>query len=72
MPRNTSAGIIIGGLAFLFGFGLVWHMWWLAMVAFIGIIVTMILRSLDEDTEYVIAADELAKEETARARRRYA
>ncbi|MEJ2393431.1 MAG: cytochrome o ubiquinol oxidase subunit I, partial [Candidatus Thiodiazotropha sp.] len=38
LPRNTPAGFIIGGFAFVLGFALVWHIWWLAAVATLGIL----------------------------------
>ena len=31
MPRSTGAGAILGALAFLFGFAMVWHIWWMAI-----------------------------------------
>src|SRR5262249_23475032 len=32
MPRNTGAGIILAGISVAIGFGMIWHMWWLAAV----------------------------------------
>ncbi len=32
LPKNTAMGIYIAACSFLFGFGLIWHMWWLAIV----------------------------------------
>ena len=34
MPRNTGAGVILGGLAFVLGFAMVWYIWWLAIASF--------------------------------------
>jgi len=48
---NAGLGMIIAGFAFLVGFGLIWHIWWLAVIGFVGIVVTLVVRSLDEDTE---------------------
>ena len=42
-------------------FALIWHIWWLAIIGFIGIIVAIIVRSLDEDTEYTIPAATVKK-----------
>lgn len=60
MPKNTGLGLLIGGFAFLVGFGAIWHIVWLAIAGIIGIIVTLFYRLSDDDTEYVITAKELA------------
>jgi len=59
MPKNTGLGMVIAGFAFLVGFGLIWHIWWLAVIGFVGIVVTLVVRSLDEDTEHVIPISEI-------------
>jgi len=57
-------GIYLSGLAFLIGFAFVWHIVWLGVAALIGVIVCIIIRSLDEETEYVITAAEVARIES--------
>ena len=54
MPKNTSSGVINGIFSFLFGFAMVWHIWWLAILSTLGILINVILRSADENTEYSI------------------
>ena len=61
MPKNTGAGIIIAGFALAFGFGMVWHIWWLVIIGFIGAIATIIIRASNYETEYVIPAAEVAR-----------
>jgi cytochrome o ubiquinol oxidase subunit 1 len=61
LPKNTGMGIFIAGLAFVGGFAIIWHIWWLAPVSLIGIITCLIIRSLEEETEYTISAKQLAK-----------
>lgn len=63
LPKNSYAGIIIGGLAFLFGFGIIWHMWWLAAVALIAVIVCIVRRTMNQDSQSVITAAEVEKRE---------
>lgn len=70
MPKNTSAGIVIAGFAFIFGFAIIWHMWWLVVIGFIGIVSSIIIRSLNDDTDYVITAAELEEHESKRHLRR--
>ncbi|UDG80614.1 Cytochrome bo(3) ubiquinol oxidase subunit 1 [Candidatus Hartigia pinicola] len=49
MQKNTSVGIIIAGFSLLLGFSMIWHMWWLAIISFTGIIITWIAKSFNED-----------------------
>ncbi len=60
MPKNTSIGLIIGACSFALGFGIVWHIWWLAILGFILIPITLIVRSFEEEVEYTIPAHEVA------------
>jgi cytochrome o ubiquinol oxidase subunit 1 len=60
MPRNTSAGLVIGLFSLAIGFALVWHIWWLAIVGLLGVVVTLILRSYDDDMDYTISAETVA------------
>ena len=66
MPKNTPHGMIIGALAFLFGFALIWYIWWLAIVAALGILVTVIARAMDDDIHKIIPAAEVERIETER------
>jgi len=66
MPKNTAMGIYVAGLAFVFGFAMVWQVWWLAALSLIGVIACVIIRSFDEHTEYVIPAAEVERREKAR------
>lgn len=68
MFKNSPLGLLIAAAAFLLGFGLIWHIWWLAIVALIVVAATIFWRSLDEDTEYVIPASQVAKTESVAAR----
>lgn len=61
LPKNTGLGVIIAGFAFLLGFGLVWHMWWLAIVGVFGVIIVLFVRMSNEETEYTISAQEMEK-----------
>ena len=54
MPKNTPIGIYVSGFVFLVGFGAVWHIYWLTALGIIGAIICVIIRALDEDTEYKV------------------
>lgn len=46
LPPNTSLGFAIAACSFFFGFGMIWHLWWLAVLSAIGIIGLLIVRSV--------------------------
>ena len=50
--------LILGAVAI--GFALVWHIWWLAIAGLLGVVVTLILRSYDDDIDYTISAQTVA------------
>ena len=66
MPRNTAVGLIMGLLSIALGFGLIWHIWWLAILAFVGMIGSFIVRSFDDDVDYYVPAAEVERIENAR------
>lgn len=61
MPKNTGAGVIIGVLSIAFGFAMIWYIWWLAIVSFLGIIGTWIMHSFNDDVEYEIPAEDVER-----------
>jgi cytochrome o ubiquinol oxidase subunit 1 len=64
MPKNTPMGLYIGALSFLFGFGLIWYMFWLALISAIGIIVCIIMHLSEKHPDYYITAKEVEKIES--------
>lgn len=58
LPKNSPFGPMIAAGAFAVGFGLIWHMWWLAVLGLLFAISCFIVRSLDESTEVVITAEQ--------------
>ena len=63
MPRNSVVAPAIGIAAAAGGFALVWHMWWLAIVAVVAIVASVIARSFMRDTDRIIPAAEVARVE---------
>jgi cytochrome o ubiquinol oxidase subunit 1 len=68
MPKNAPHGVVIGALSFLFGFSAVWYIWWLAILSAVGLLITVVARSMDDDTEYTIPAAEVERIENQRHR----
>jgi len=68
MPKNTSAGFIIAALSAATGFGLIWHMWLVAGVAFVATLVATIVHTFNYKRDYHIPAEEVLRVENARSR----
>ena len=66
MPRNTGAGVIIAGLATICGFALIWYIWWLAALSFVGVLAAVIIHTFNYDRDFNIPADEVVQAEDAR------
>jgi cytochrome o ubiquinol oxidase subunit 1 len=52
LPKNTPLGLAIAVFAGIFGFSMVWHIWWAAPLALVAILGLVIARTFDEDVEY--------------------
>ena len=53
-------------LCFVFGFAMIWYMWWLAILCLLAIFVAIVIRASDDDSDYVMPASEVKKIEDAR------
>jgi cytochrome o ubiquinol oxidase subunit 1 len=67
IPKNSGLPITIACLAFSFGFAMIWHMWWLAILGFLGIITVLIIRSAQDEHEYLLPAAKIRRLETEAA-----
>lgn len=65
MPKNTGNGLIVSAFVIAFGFAMIWHIWWLAIVGLVGAVVSFIVRSYDEDIDYYVQPEEIARIEQA-------
>ncbi len=68
MPKNTGAGVVLSAISVVLAFGLVWHIWWLAGVSFVGLIVAAIWHTFNYDREFYIPAQEVTDTEDQRTR----
>ncbi|NQD79276.1 cytochrome o ubiquinol oxidase subunit I, partial [Pseudomonas sp. CrR14] len=65
MPKNTGVGLIMSMGALVFGFALIWHIWWLAGLSFVGIFAVLIYNSYNTDVDYYVQPDEIERIEKA-------
>lgn len=68
MPKGTGTGLILAGLSTALGFAMIWYIWWLAAVSFLGIIGYAIFHTFNYDRDYYIPAETVAETEAARTR----
>ncbi|WP_239424120.1 cytochrome o ubiquinol oxidase subunit I [Snodgrassella communis] len=66
MPKNTAAGLVIGVFSLIFGFAMIWHIWWMAIVGFAGMIISLIAKSFDTDVDYYVPVAEIEAIESKR------
>lgn len=65
MPKNTGNGLIVSLFVIAFGFAMIWHIWWLAIAGLVGAVVSFIVRSYDDDIDYYVQPEEIARIEQA-------
>jgi len=59
LPKNTFVAAVIGGAGFVFGFAMIWYVWWLAILCLAVIFVSIVIRASDDDSDYVMTAVEV-------------
>lgn len=66
MPSNTGAGIILAGICTVFGFAMIWHIWWLAALSFVALIATAIGHTFNYDRSFHFPRDQVMEIESVR------
>ena len=61
MPKSSPAGVITAFFAVLFGFAMIWHIWWMAGVGLVGVFLTMLAFAFREDEEIEIPVEQIAR-----------
>lgn len=65
MPKNSAIPFIIGVCLFIFGFSMIWHIFWLAGLSFASFIICLLFRGFDYNRDYYIKEEEVAKTEAS-------
>ncbi|KWU59961.1 MULTISPECIES: cytochrome aa3 quinol oxidase subunit I [Priestia] len=66
MPSNSGRPFIMSSFFFVSGFGLVFELWWMAILGVIGVFACMIIRSIrsnQEDKGYYVSVEEIKNTE---------
>jgi len=66
LPHNSAVGVSIAFFSSFGGFALVWHIWWLAIIGFVGVVVSSLVHGWLVDRDMHVTADEIAAYERAR------
>lgn len=61
MPKNTPYGIYIGLCSALLMFGMVWYIWWMAVLGFLGGILCLVIHLSDDHVETILKAADIAR-----------
>jgi cytochrome o ubiquinol oxidase subunit 1 len=60
MPRNSSLGFVVSFFCVVFGFAMVWHIWWMALLGLLGICATVMVRAWRTSLEFEIPVATIA------------
>ncbi|VFP80663.1 cytochrome o ubiquinol oxidase subunit I [Candidatus Erwinia haradaeae] len=63
MPKNSSAGVIIAFLSLIFGFAMIWHIWWLVIISLLAILLFWSTKSFNDDVNYLVPIEEIVATE---------
>lgn len=70
MPKNTPMGMYLALCSFVFGFGIIWHIWWLAVTGLLSLIVCAMVRLTDDDIDYSVPVAVIEKIEAKIAKKK--
>ncbi|MEM9012083.1 MAG: cytochrome o ubiquinol oxidase subunit I [Pseudomonadota bacterium] len=70
MPHYTATGVILSAIMTVMGFALIWHVWWLAALSFVGALAYGIGHTFNYDRDYYVPAEDVRAIEAARTEAR--
>jgi len=63
VPKNSGFGMYVAASAFIIGFAVIWHIWWLVAVGLVALVVAAISSTQRENIDNVISARRVASVE---------
>jgi len=69
MPNNTATGVYMGALLTVFGFAMIWHIWWLAIVGLVGTVVVFVAHAARDDQGYMVPVETIERIEAEQHKR---
>ena len=70
VPRNSPTGFVCAFFSFIIGFALIWHIWWMAALGFVGAYATFVVFAWRDVAEEEVPAEEVARIARENRRRR--
>ena len=68
MPKSTGTGVILSVISIAFAFAMIWYMWWLAILSFIGLVTVAIGHTFNYNRDFYIPAETVTSTEDARTK----
>jgi cytochrome o ubiquinol oxidase subunit 1 len=68
LPRSNPTGIFLAFFAVIYGFAMIWHIWWLAAIGFVGALLVFLVQAWRPEQEIEITPQEILAYEAHAAR----
>jgi len=68
MPKNTGTGVILGALSVVFGFSMIWYIWWLVAASALAMLVVTIGHTFNYKRDFYIPVEEVVETEDKRTK----
>jgi cytochrome o ubiquinol oxidase subunit 1 len=69
MPNNTATGLVMGALLTVFGFAMIWHIWWMAIFGLAGTVIYFVIHAARDDQGYMVPVDVIERIEAEQHKR---
>ncbi|CAI8987648.1 cytochrome bo3 ubiquinol oxidase subunit 1 [Pseudomonas sp. IT-347P] len=69
MPNNTATGVVMGALLTVFGFAMIWHIWWLAIASLAGTVIYFVIHAARDDQGYMVPVETIERIEAEQHKR---
>ena len=68
MPKNTGTGVILAGLSAVISIGMIWYVWWLAILGFVALMAVAIGHTFNYKRDFHISVSAVTAAEEERTR----
>jgi cytochrome o ubiquinol oxidase subunit 1 len=61
MPKSSATGVVTAFFAVIFGFAMIWHIWWMAGVGILGAFLTTLAFAFRSEEETEVTPEQIAR-----------
>jgi cytochrome o ubiquinol oxidase subunit 1 len=61
MPKSSAIGVVTAFFAVIFGFAMIWHIWWMAGAGIAGAFLAMLAFAFRKEEEIEIPVEQIAR-----------